>query len=441
MAFNRGNQQRRPSAFFTSPSPKAGTTATPSKKINYDWSNGVVFFTSYMESGVIRVKALSEQFFDDNDPVESAWEVFCETDKIKKYNVGSFFGVPELLVDLDMKTYTAEPFEMAYVCDDNFSFKDSEVPDDLHKKFTELCVKVGLMGIANEPKTAAPPKRKIPTVLDRLKANPQYKMPTIDVDGFYIPENKWWDIVVNMHHNENTLLLGPTGCGKTDVLIRLAKSTGRSIYIKDMSSMFDPQSAMLGTHRLVNGESIFDYSAYAEQVQQENAIIVLDELSRANIGANNLLLPQLDHRRELPIEIADSKHSRSIKVSETLSFFATANIGGEYTGTSELDAALEDRFEIVEMDFMPKDIEAKVLVKRTKVEQRSAEIIAEYAAEIRRLFHENDLSRPISHRSTLRIATKVQRGFDLKDAFESVVVPKYKSETERQSIQAIIQKH
>ena len=38
-------------------------------------------------------------------------------------------------------------------------------------------------------------------------------------------------------------------------------------------------------------------------------------------------------------------------------FFATANIGQEYTGTRALDRALHDRFCVVKLDYPPMDAE------------------------------------------------------------------------------------
>ena len=176
------------------------------------------------------------------------------------------------------------------------------------------------------------------------------------------------------------------------------------------------------------------------QIQQPNVIMLLDELSRATASANNLLLPQLDHRRMLPIEIADSQHQREVKVHENLSFFATANIGGEYTGTMEMDEALLNRFNVVEMQYMSESIEQLVLIKRTGIDKSDAEKISKFATELRTAAANEELSKGVSHRQTLSVATKVHRGFTLEKSLLSIVAPKYIG-SERQSVISIIQKY
>ena len=47
-----------------------------------------------------------------------------------------------------------------------------------------------------------------------------------------------------------------------------------------MGSMQDPLTDLLGSHRLENGSSVFDYAKFVEDVQKPG-VILLDELSRA----------------------------------------------------------------------------------------------------------------------------------------------------------------
>ena len=80
----------------------------------------------------------------------------------------------------------------------------------------------------------------------------------------------------------------------------------------------------------------------------------------ASATANNLLFPCLDFRRELPMEYC-FEDCAPIKIHPECVFFATANLGGQYTGTHKLDRALMDRFMLVEIDPLQ---EAQVKLKR-----------------------------------------------------------------------------
>jgi len=238
-------------------------------------------------------------------------------------------------------------------------------------------------------------------------------------------------------------LIGPTGGGKTSLARYLVKALERILYIHDMGTMSDPQASILGTHRLVNGESQFDYASFTEHIQDKRAVILLDELSRAPITANNILFPALDDRRELPVEMADSKHARNIKIHEDCVFFATANIGAQYTGTHTLDRALVDRFFMVEIPYMQPDIESKVLTVRCKIDKKEADKIAAVAGEIRNMYLREELADSVSHRHTLEMGDLVKDGADFILAAKTVLFPLFEgseADGERATVLGVITK-
>jgi nitric oxide reductase NorQ protein len=419
--------------------------AKPMNLPNYDWSNGMIFICSMFDpknGATLIAKPLSNQKFSDGDPVDSAWQVVCDVQHLNKFPAGTIFATPEIEIDIDR--YTADPFKPFPLADVDYNYLTSEDQLDPALK-AEFDVYKKEVGKSTTVKTPRKPK----TQLQKLQEDPVWAMPTVEKEGFYVDPDQWWDIALNLYFFENTLLLGPTGCGKTDILEIAANKLGRKLVTKDMGTMYDPQAAMLGQKVMssvtgkdgnVTSVTRFDYSAYSQQIQMENVIINLDELSRALPTAANLLLPQLDHRRMLPVEIADSEHDREIKVHKTATFFATANVGGEYVGTMEMDAALVDRFNIIEFDYMPKDIEVKVLQKKTGIDSREAYNIVAFANDIRTMCKNEELSKAISTRHTLKIANKVVRGFSVQTALHSVVVPTFKG-MERTVIMSNIQKY
>ena len=271
------------------------------------------------------------------------------------------------------------------------------------------------------------------------KIQDEYPCPGVD-SGFYVEEKRWNVLVRNILRHKNTMLVGPTGTGKTDVIIRICKALNIPCRIYDMGAMMDPLTDLLGSHRLENGSSKFDYAKFVKDVQ-EPGVILLDELSRAPQMTNNILFPCLDDRRTLPIEIADSNSAREVKVHPECVFIATANIGSEYSGTNDIDAALENRFMMIQVDYLPKSIESKILEIRTGCDEKSAMKIASIANAIRDRYLEGSLSKTISTRETIACAEFVVDGFSILDAVNFSFCekfPKYGDNSEYDTVKKLV---
>ena len=220
------------------------------------------------------------------------------------------------------------------------------------------------------------------------------------------------------------MILGPTGCGKTSVVKEVCTRLGIPLHIFDMGSMIDPISSLLGVHRLVKGESIFDYAKFTKVIQ-EPCVILLDEINRSSMGSNNILFPCLDDRRTLSVEVASGDGLREIKVHPEVTFIATANIGSEYTGTMLMDRALTNRFFPLELGHIPNDEEVKVLNNRTGLEIDKAQVLVKITNNIRSMADKSELSTGVSIRETLMVAKLVSDGWSLNDAMEMIYLPLY----------------
>ncbi len=285
-------------------------------------------------------------------------------------------------------------------------------------------------GVFSEDAVAAKPM----TLLDQIRKNPSFAAPTIAKDGFWVGEDNWYLLLVNLLQQENTLFTGPSGTGKTELVMTACRKLGLPCHVYDMGSMYDPISEMLGVHRIApDGSSVFDYASFTQDIQEEG-VILLDELSRATPAVNNILLPCLDSRRALPVEMAGTKDRRSIPVHPKCRFVATANIGAEYTGTNMMDRALMDRFFPVELTYMPADNEAAVLIKRYGISMSDALNIVRTAATVRSNYAKEELGTTLSTRETLRAARMVAAGYAPVTAMELTFLPLFegtKAEGER----------
>ena len=265
--------------------------------------------------------------------------------------------------------------------------------------------------------------------------------PDVEKSGFYLDDNTWLILLRNISKKINTLITGPTGCGKTSCIKLACEKLGLPLSIYDMGSMFDPISGLLGVHRLEKGgKSIFDYAKFTQDIQKPG-VILLDELSRASLNSNNILLPCLDDRRTLPVEIAGGKDVRSIKIHPDVCFIATANVGVEYTGTHIMDRALQDRFFPIELSYLPEKEEVKILSIRSNINKDISELIVKIASQIRSIYRKQEISTTISTRETLMVSDLVHDGWSLENALTNVILPIFDgstNESERDIIKKII---
>jgi midasin (ATPase involved in ribosome maturation) len=244
---------------------------------------------------------------------------------------------------------------------------------------------------------------------------------TVTLNDYFKIEKGTFEIVKhNIEYGVNTMLIGATGTGKTEVIANIAKVFDLPLTIFDMGTMTDPVMGLVGTHVITveNGvtKSEFKRSRFSEVIQQPG-IVLLDEISRAGAMANNLLFPCLDFRRELPMEY--SFHDTTpVKIHPQCVFFSTANMGSQYTGTHKLDRALLDRFMLIEMDSIKKeDIAATLQSEFPRVEKTKIDKLVNVFEKINKEHDEFKISFNLSLRHLKTITKLVSNGFTIYDGF------------------------
>lgn len=361
------------------------------------------FFKTVKEKGKIRVKMLGNQVLPDGTTASETLNVSCDESMRASYPIGTIFIANSLKGTAKSKFYKAG---------NDFKVLDLE-KEDQRKAYESLL---------GRELTDSEMGKLATTYFSKLKADPIYKYPTPQVDGFWVKDNDWYLLMRNIKQKINTMIIGPTGSGKTSIVYQACQKLGIPLKVYDMGSMMDPISGLLGVHRLEKGESIFDYAKFTQDIQ-EPCVILLDELSRGAMSCNNILFPCLDDRRELPVEIAGGKDVRNIKIHPDVCFIATANIGAEYTGTMSMDRALVNRFFPLELDYVPENDEVEVLMRRTGVSKTAAVSICKITNNIRSLFKKQEISVSLSTRETLMVSKLVVDGWGLGDAMEMVYLP------------------
>jgi hypothetical protein len=272
--------------------------------------------------------------------------------------------------------------------------------------------------------------------------------PKIKPRDLEMSDIKWKYLVRSAVRGKNIMMVGPAGCGKTQAAKALPIATNRPFFYFNLGATQDPRATLIGNTHFKDGQTTFDESAFVKAIQTENAVILLDELSRAHPEAWNILMTVLDEGQRY-LRLDEDISAPTIHVAPGVSFIATANIGTEYTSTRVLDRALMDRFEIIEVDILSVEQEEILLTKRygDKVSADLIHAVADIADATRKEWRSETgkLSTMISTRMTVRVCELLSDGFDLGEAAEVAILPFFDAsggtDSERTFVKQIIQKH
>jgi nitric oxide reductase NorQ protein len=258
---------------------------------------------------------------------------------------------------------------------------------------------------------------------------------------------KWKYLVRSAVRGKNIMMVGPAGCGKTQAAKDLPVATNRPFFYFNLGATQDPRATLIGNTHFKDGQTSFDESAFVKAIQTENAVVLLDELSRAHPEAWNILMTVLDEGQRY-LRLDEDINSPTIRVASGVSFIATANIGTEYTSTRVLDRALMDRFEIIEVDILSLSQEEDLLTKRfPTVSKALIHSVADIADATRKEWRseEGKLTTMVSTRMTVRVCELLADGFSLSEAAEVAILPFFDAsggtDSERTFVKQIIQKH
>jgi nitric oxide reductase NorQ protein len=260
-------------------------------------------------------------------------------------------------------------------------------------------------------------------------------------------ELKWKYLIRSAVRGKNIMMTGPAGCGKTMAAKSVVNSLDRPDFYFNLGATQDPRSTLIGnTHFDTKKGTYFSQSLFVEAIQTPNAVILLDELSRAHPDAWNILMTVLDYGQRY-LRLDEQSGSDTIKVADGVTFVATANIGNEYTSTRVMDKALMDRFTIVEMDVLNEADEIELLnYMFPNVDSQLLTNVAKIA-NLTRVESKSETARitsGISTRTTVELCGLLYDGFSLEEASEVSIYPQYDStggvDSERTFVKQIVQK-
>jgi MoxR-like ATPase len=259
---------------------------------------------------------------------------------------------------------------------------------------------------------------------------------------------KWKYLIRSAVRAKNIMMTGPAGCGKTMAAKTLVKSLNRPDYYFNLGATQDPRATLIGnTHFDQKKGTFFSESAFVKAIKTPNAVILLDELSRAHPDAWNILMTVLDQGQRY-LRLDEAEGSPIVNVAEGVTFIATANIGSEYTSTRVIDRAILDRFVTIEMDVLNEEQEYGLLkFMFPDVDDFELKAISEIAHHTRTqsMSENGKLTSMISTRASVEMAGLIYDGFNLFEAAEISIFPFFSADggvdSERTYVKQLVQKY
>ena len=265
--------------------------------------------------------------------------------------------------------------------------------------------------------------------------------------GLVMKELKWKYLIRSAVRGKNIMMTGQAGCGKTMAAKSLVNALDRPDFYFNLGATQDPRASLIGNVHFDKGKgTYFSESLFVKAIQTPNAVILLDELTRAHPDAWNILMTVLDYgQRYLRLDESDGQDT--IKVADGVTFIATANIGNEYTATRQLDKALMDRFTVIEMDLLNDEEELGLLKYMFPTVDESELKNISSITHLTRTEAATDnprITSGVSTRTSVEIAGLLFDGFSLMEAADITIYPQYDAtggvDSERTFVKQIVQK-
>jgi MoxR-like ATPase len=260
----------------------------------------------------------------------------------------------------------------------------------------------------------------------------------------YIPANgEYDDLRDSVQAQLNVLLVGPSGCGKTHAVHALAYELQRPLVTIQGGEGATPEH-LIGYREIrnVNGVPVTTWvDGLIPYAMRHGAMLYIDEPNAFPDGIRFYLFSAMDFRREITLA---ENGGEVVHAAPGFTVIGAMNEGKGYTGTSTLNIAFRDRFDVkVYFEYLPENREKKLIKERTGIDEETAKMMLKVVADLRASYSNNQLNTPISTRSFLSWARLTKMGRSPQDAARLTLVNSIPSTypTQRVSVAQVVENY
>lgn len=253
-------------------------------------------------------------------------------------------------------------------------------------------------------------------------------------------EEQLGQLALGLELAENTMIIGPTGAGKTSLVDVIAALTNQPVTRINFHGEMRP-SDLVGDIELIETEGGNAITRWADgpltRGLRRGHIILIDEIDAAPPQLHTLL-QRLCERHPNPLkaieegqphiklllssgEVVGANHrTRLIATANTA---GTGDMTGDYAGTFVLNAAFLDRWSIkIKYGYPEKPVWRAILMKKTSVDAKTADMIVDVAGKINEAKAKGSCRVSLSPRKSLAWARIAKRVGKLRLAADLTII-------------------